>query len=105
MSNSPFYKTGESKSALFNKGHNGKPGHNHGTQRYQKTEVPSYTDSLSVYMQNNAQKQYKMDSSWNDISMAAQDKFGKMNVSNFKPNPKKIHNVEETRAKYNLPQK
>ena len=98
----PFYKTGDIN---YSKGNPAKPDNKNKAKRSRLSEVPTYTDSLSVHMQNSAQKEYNMNSSWNDISTAVQKKFGQLDVSNFKIDPSQITNVKETRKKYNLPRK
>ena len=100
--NGPFYRTGDID---YSKGNNAKPDNNNKAKKSLLSEVPTYTDSLSVHMQNSAQKEYNMNSSWNDISTAVQKKFGQLDVSNFKIDPSQITNVKETRKKYNLPRK
>ena len=108
--NGPFYRTGDidyskGNNAKPDNSNNAKPDNNNKAKKSLLPEVPTYTDSLSVHMQNSAQKEYNMNSSWNDISTAVQEKFGQLDVSNFKIDPSQITNVKETRKKYNLPRK
>ena len=59
---------------------------------------PSYTDSLAVYNRNSGTgaKVY------NPIANAAEKKYGKIDVSGFKPSINKKPDLASARKKYNL---
>jgi len=58
-----------------------------GKQIYETPErtTPDRTDSIAVYRSNRIRKEMGMDSSWSDIADHAESKFGKIDVSNYKP--------------------
>ena len=63
--------------------------------------VPNSTDSLAVYMNNDAAKS-GFKSNWSDISDAAQKKYGKINVSKYNIKKSSGHNAQQARKKYGL---
>lgn len=61
------------------------------------SKVPSATDSLSVYMRNSDSR-----SVYKPIADAAEQKYGKMDVSGFDITKKRTTNVKQARKKYGL---
>ena len=59
---------------------------------------PSYTDSLAVYSRNQGTGPKVYD----PIANAAEKKYGKMNVSGFKPSMNKRPDLAGARKKYGL---
>ena len=59
---------------------------------------PSYTDSLAVYTRNRGTGPKVYD----PIAAAAEKKYGKMNVSQFKPSINKRPDLAGSRKKYGL---
>ena len=59
---------------------------------------PNYTDSLAVYSRNRGTGPRVYD----PIADAAEKKYGKMNVSKFKPSINKRPDLAAARKKYNL---
>jgi len=49
---------------------------------------PDKLDSIAVYLRNSARDQFGLDSNAKDIADHAESKFGKIDVSNWKPNYK-----------------
>ena len=65
--------------------------------RQRMTNPPSYTDSLAVYNRNTGGAP-----AWTPIADAAEKKYGKMNVSKFKPSVYKKADIKGARKKYGL---
>ena len=71
------------------------------SKKVKKYSVPNSTDSLAVYMNNDAAKS-GFKSNWSDISDAAQKKYGKINVSKYNIKKSSGHNAQQARKKYGL---
>ena len=122
---SPFYKTGVSKSPLFDKGHKGDELKNHHdsfegrtqiknknkkrnkyTERMtymKKRDVPDATDSLAVYMTRDARENKQGESNWAGVSDAAEKRYGKIDLSNYNLTRTTHYNMVKAKQKYNLP--